>query len=635
MLKRKILLSIIDIIFFIVSAFLYFFSKGEITFVNFYDLIDVVLLSAVAVIVRMSIGAYKNLLRYAGTKDYLMLVIADVITFCIVHILAIVSGRKDFNVNEQLFIIMGGMLLALSSRFVYKIFRYTLLKKLFNKDYKEPMIEAKKKNVIIVGAGHFGASLAKEIVNERKNEYNILYFVDADKAKAGSYVQGIKVYNEDQSTMKLIDKSDVDEIIIALPGIPEARRKEIYNMYLEKCSKVQLYDYVFNSIEDGNETGMHMREIKIEDLLFRNQQTLNREVINNMYSGKTILITGGGGSIGSEICRQLAKARPKKLIILDIYENNAYDIRQELTNDYGDALDIEIEIVSITDINAVNTVFEHYRPEVVFHAAAHKHVPLMEHNPREAVLNNVFGTYNIANAAEAYGVGKFIMISTDKAVNPTNIMGATKRMCEMIVLSRINSDTEFAAVRFGNVLGSNGSVIPLFKRQIEAGGPVTITDKRIIRYFMTIPEASQLVMYAGAIAKRSELFVLDMGNPVKILDLALNLIRLSGYVPYKDIDIVEVGLRPGEKLYEELLVNSKNLKTTENEQIFIEKEIQPTREDVEEKLEILRNALCETEGMFDSEAVMKSAMRKVVPTYKTPEEVNEDAEQAIAEEMCV
>ena len=279
-------------------------------------------------------------------------------------------------------------------------------------------------------------------------------------------------------------------------------------------------------------------------------------------------------------------------------------------------------------------MFAHYRPDIVFHAAAHKHVPLMEHNPREAVCNNIFGTYNVADMAEKYGVRKFIMVSTDKAVNPTNIMGATKRMCEMIVLSRTDSKTEFAAVRFGNVLGSNGSVIPLFKRQIASGGPVTITDKRIIRYFMTIPEASQLVMYAGAIAKRSELFVLDMGNPVRIIDLAQNLIKLSGYVPYKDIDIVEVGLRPGEKLYEELLINSDNLLKTESDQIFIEKETPLTRAAVEEKMEELRKVVEETKCVFDAEDRIKQVMHKVVPTYQSPEIVNLTAEKAIEAEMA-
>lgn len=352
----------------------------------------------------------------------------------------------------------------------------------------------------------------------------------------------------------------------------------------------------------------------------------------DFYSGKTVLVTGGGGSIGSEICRQIAKLKPKKLIILDIYENNAYNIQQELIRKYGKALDLSVEIASVRDRARLDSIFAEYRPDIVFHAAAHKHVPLMEHSGCEAIKNNVLGTYNTADMAEKYGTAKFILISTDKAVNPTNIMGASKRMCEMIVQCRTDSKTAFAAVRFGNVLGSNGSVIPLFKSQIAAGGPVTVTDKRIIRYFMTIPEASQLVMEAGVKASRGELFVLDMGAPVKILDLAESMIRISGFTPYVDIDIKEIGLRPGEKLYEELLIKTENLSKTDNKLIFIEKDAPLSRDEVEGKIEILRRAVDESKNGISSEKI-KAALKATVPTYRDPDEVNLEAEKS--EEMML
>lgn len=326
--------------------------------------------------------------------------------------------------------------------------------------------------------------------------------------------------------------------------------------------------------------------------LGRERIVFNNQEVFDFLRGKVVMVTGGGGSIGSELCRQIAKRAPKELVVVDIYENNAYDLQQELKMEYGGNLNLKVEIASVRDREKVRELVEFYRPQIIFHAAAHKHVPLMEECPEEAVKNNVFGTYNVVHAADEFGVDKFVLISTDKAVNPTNVMGATKRFCEMILQSMKGvSKTEYAAVRFGNVLGSNGSVIPLFRRQIEAGGPVTVTDKRIIRYFMTIPEAAQLVLEAGAMAGSSEVFVLDMGQPVKILDLAENLIKLSGYVPYVDIDIVETGLRPGEKLYEELLMKSDGLIKTTSSKIFIERQQEISQQEMDQKLEILRQAL--------------------------------------------
>ena len=366
-----------------------------------------------------------------------------------------------------------------------------------------------------------------------------------------------------------------------------------------------------------------MRDFRIEDLLFRDAIEVENPQTKAFYAGKTVLVTGGGGSIGSELCRQIAALHPKKLAILDIYENNAYDVQQELIRKYGDKLNLEVIIASVRDMDRLDHIFRELRPQIVFHAAAHKHVPLMEHSGVEALKNNVLGTYNVAEMAEKYGVEKFLLISTDKAVNPTNIMGASKRLCEMVIQCREGSKTEFTAVRFGNVLGSNGSVIPLFKRQIEAGGPVTLTDKRIIRYFMTIPEAVQLVMVTCAMAHNGELYVLDMGKPVKILDLAENMIRLSGFTPYKDIDIVEIGLRPGEKLYEELLMKTEELDKTSNDMIFIERDKGLPRAEVERKLELVRAAI-ETE----EQSAVLDVIRKTVPTFRDPEEVNRRADQA-------
>jgi len=375
--------------------------------------------------------------------------------------------------------------------------------------------------------------------------------------------------------------------------------------------------------ENGLPDKRIVREFEIEELLFRRTVELNNEKIAAYYRDKVILITGGGGSIGSELCRQIAKMQPKRLIILDVYENGAYDIQQELKIVSGGTLDLHVKIVSICDRAGMERIFDVYRPDILIHAAAHKHVPLMEQNCCEAVKNNVFGTLNVAELCEKYRVGRFMMVSTDKAVNPTNVMGATKRMCEMIVQSRIGNaaGTVYSATRFGNVLGSAGSVVPLFRKQIRNGGPVTVTDKRIVRYFMTIPEASQLVLQSGAMAKNGELFVLDMGQPIRILDLAENMIRLSGYEPYRDIEIVETGLRPGEKLYEELLIRTEELDRTENSMIFIERDMPLPPETIREKLDLLRRAV-ETE---DDECV-RSALRQAVPTFFAPEEINDRQE---------
>ena len=413
----------------------------------------------------------------------------------------------------------------------------------------------------------------------------------------------------------------VQEIVFALPQMRAERKKELYDQYRQTGCKLKVYDYpLTQTVENGRRS---LREFDIEELIFRQPMEFTNERTSAYYRGKTVLISGGGGSIGSELCRQIAKMQPKQLVILDEYENGAYDIQQELRIAYGVTLNVQVEIVSVCDAAALDQVFARYKPDIVLHAAAHKHVPLMEHNCCEAVKNNVFGTLNMVSVSEAFGVEKFTMISTDKAVNPTNVMGATKRMCEMIVQSRADGKTIFSATRFGNVLGSNGSVIPLFKRQIMNGGPVTLTDRRIIRYFMTIPEASQLVLQSGAMARSGELYVLDMGKPVRILELAENMIRLSGYEPYKDINIIETGLRPGEKLYEELLIRTEELDKTENSLIFVERDKPLSRAQIDGKLQILREAI----AMQDDDAV-RDALKRVVPDYHDPEEVNRSAIEA-------
>ena len=421
-------------------------------------------------------------------------------------------------------------------------------------------------------------------------------------------ISRIPVVNTDSD----LNSFHVQEVVFALPNTGDERKKELFGIYKDKGYKIKVYDTPSLENSDGRR---QLRDFAIEDLLYRRAVDVIDEKTAAWYRGKNVLITGGGGSIGSELARQIAKVGPARLTLLDIYENGVYEIQQELLTRYP-GINLRIEIANICDAEEIGRILELHTPDIVLHAAAHKHVPLMERNVVEAVKNNVFGTLNLVEACERCGVKRFIMISTDKAVNPTNVMGATKRMCEMIVQSR-RGGTSFCATRFGNVLGSNGSVIPLFRRQIANGGPVTVTDRRITRFFMTIPEASQLVMTSGAMAKNGELYVLDMGQPVKILDFAEEMIRLSGLEPYRDIQIVETGLRPGEKLYEELLIRTEEMDKTENDKIFIERDKPLSAEEIREKLEILREAVA-----TGSNHVVKEALMKVVPTYHSPEEVN-------------
>ncbi len=568
-------------------------------------------------VARFCFKTYKNVWRYANSTNYLKIVIADLlggaVFVLLLYLKMFASARMDPWHSISLVLIFD--IITLSSRFAYQmLYRYVRI--------NDAERDREKIKIAIVGAGQVGNLLADDLRYNVRSKYTPVFFIDKDKNKIGSKVAGLPVYAEDDDILDKIKSLEIKQIFIAVPKLSGEYVNQILQFYSQTGCKVKIYDVPIASTKGAKSV---IRDVKIEDLLFRSSQNVINDETRAYYKDRVVMVTGGGGSIGSELCRIIASCAPKRLIIFDIYENNAYDIQQELIRKYGGELDLCVEIGSVRDRKRLNAVFAYYKPEIVLHAAAHKHVPLMEHSNCEAIKNNVLGTYNTADMAEKYGVEKFILISTDKAVNPTNVMGASKRLCEMVVQCRTDSATKFAAVRFGNVLGSNGSVIPLFKRQIEAGGPITLTDKRIIRYFMTIPEASGLVMQAGAMAKRGELFVLDMGNPVKIVDLAENMIKLSGLTPYRDIDIVEIGLRPGEKLYEELLIKTENLTKTDNDMIFIEHDSHFTREQMEEKLDILRNAVVDAEDEIAA-ASIKAAMKSVVPTFHEPEEVNRTAE---------
>ena len=464
------------------------------------------------------------------------------------------------------------------------------------------------KNIMIIGAGDAGRAIANEFVNSEYVRDHVACVIDDNPAKLHKQLCGIPIVGGRHTIPEMVKQYNIDKIIFAIPSCSAKNRKEILDICTTTGCEVQMLPGIYQMV-NGEVSVSKLRRVDPQDLLGREPIQVNVDEIMGYVSGKVVLVTGGGGSIGSELCRQIARANPRQLIIFDIYENNAYEIQMELKRNHPE-LNLEVLIGSVRNTNRVNWLIEHYRPDLVFHAAAHKHVPLMEDSPNEAIKNNVLGTYKLAKAAAAYGVKRFVLISTDKAVNPTNIMGASKRLCEMVVqMMNRQSDTEFVAVRFGNVLGSNGSVIPLFKKQIEAGGPVTVTHPDIIRYFMTIPEAVSLVLQAGAYAKGGEIFVLDMGEPVKIDTMARNMIRLSGLEPDVDIQIVYTGLRPGEKLYEELLMKEEGLQETANRQIHIGKPIEMDDERFRRQLEQLNEA-CREETPD-----MKRIVSEIIPTY--------------------
>lgn len=553
---------------------------------------------------------YESLWRYASIDEFLCTVAANLLAGTTVYFVMDFMGMH-IRLNVNIIAMIFTMVFTIGIRISFRLWRRGLA---FIPDIKK---DKNKERALIVGGGSAGDMILREILNSKYSRFNPVAIVDDDKMKVGRSILGVKILGNTDDVEKITKEKDIDSIIIAMPSVDN----EVKARIIEKCKKtgckLKIIPGLYQILNSTTTMQDKIRDVEVEDLLGRESIKLDNEGIEDYINGKTVLVTGGGGSIGSELCRQIAKFSPKMLIILDIYENNAYDIQNELKNDYKD-LNLKVLIGSVRDKRRIDGVFNLYRPNIVFHAAAHKHVPLMEESPSEAIKNNVFGTFNVAEAADRYKVKRFVLISTDKAVNPTNIMGATKRCCEMIVQAfNERSETEFVAVRFGNVLGSNGSVIPLFKKQIKNGGPVTVTHKDITRFFMLIPEAAQLVLQAGAYARGGEVFVLDMGKPVKIYDLAEDLIRLSGLEPGNDIAIKVTGLRPGEKLYEELLMSEEGLQTTGHEKIFVGK---PTFKDMEGLVEDLTSLKFVIEK--GDKQVITDKLKEIVPTFKDPEEVN-------------
>lgn len=545
---------------------------------------------------------YESLWTYAGIDEYLYVFGACIIA----NILTIVYGKVIGPELPLTVSILAGILsiiLVCGFRISFRIYRRIII--VVNKHEDDDI-----KRVMVIGAGYAGVSLIKEMKNNYVMRFKPVVLIDDSKFKQGTIISGVKVGGNREDIGRLVKLKKIDMILIAIPSLDDDNKKEIIDICKKTGCKVKILPAMQDLISERVSLN-EARDVDVEDLLGREAVKLDMEGIADYIKGNTILVTGGGGSIGSELCRQIAKFNPKQLLILDIYENNAYDLQNELKYRYPQ-LNLKVLIASVRDKIRLEHIFKEYKPDIVFHAAAHKHVPLMEDNPTEAIKNNVFGTLNLAETADKYGTKRFVMISTDKAVNPTNIMGATKRLCEMIIQSMDSiSKTQFVAVRFGNVLGSNGSVIPLFKRQIEHGGPVTVTHREITRFFMIIPEAAQLVLQAGAFAEGGEIFVLDMGKPVKIYDLACDLIRLSGFEPNRDIMVEVTGLRPGEKLYEELLMDEEGLSETRNEKIFIGR---PTYTNINELRIELRELNEYIQRMDSLGAVMK--VKSIVPTFK-------------------
>ena len=604
--NRVALLVILDILLITLSGFLALYIRFDFSFRNMemkyvdYELLYLPFNLVLTMILFVVFRLYRSVWRFASATELL-----NVISACsgsiLIQIIAMAFMKMRMPVSYYLMkyvLLIGGIG---SLRFAYRILRMIQEKRGgFGGNFK--------KNTMVVGAGEAGAMIIKEFQNSRYLEQKICCVVDDNGAKHGKYLRGVKIMGGRDDICFLAHELNIDEIVVAMPSASQAEVREVLQICQKTDCELKVLPGLYQMI-NGEVSVSRLRKVQIEDLLGREPIQLQVESVMGYVSGKVVLVTGGGGSIGSELCRQIAAHKPKQLIIIDIYENNAYDIQQELKRTYPE-LNLEVLIASVRNTHRMDTIFASYRPEIVYHAAAHKHVPLMEDSPNEAIKNNVFGTYKTAQAADKYGVQRFVLISTDKAVNPTNIMGASKRICEMIIQAMNNhSRTDFVAVRFGNVLGSNGSVIPLFKKQIEQGGPVTVTHPDIIRYFMTIPEAVSLVLQAGALAKGGEIFVLDMGEPVKILDLAKNLIRLSGYKPFEEIPIEFTGLRPGEKLYEEMLMSEEGLKETENHLIHIGKPIEFEEEKFLEELEELRKT-----ANKDSERI-RQKVQEIVPTY--------------------
>ena len=574
----------------------------------------------IAIIVFYVFRLYSSLWVYAGVTELLYLAAACIVDTLLNTVTILLNYRdQEYPLPRSWYFIYGTLLLAFMfiSRYSYRAVRTFFGKKVDEKNLKR---------VLVVGAGEAGNSIIKEISGSRFVNMHIVGFVDDDKSKIGKYMHGVKVLGDRNDIIEIANEYLVDEIIIAIPTASAKETKAILDICKQTGCELKRLPGMYQLV-NGDVSISKLKDVDVNDLLGRDPITVDLDSIMGYVADKVVMVTGGGGSIGSELCRQIASHNPKQLVIVDIYENTTYDIQQELRRNYPE-LDLVVLIASVRNTKRMDLIFDKYRPEIVYHAAAHKHVPLMEDSPNEAVKNNVLGTWKVVQAADKYNVKRFVMISTDKAVNPTNIMGATKRICEMIIqtFSRY-SNTEFVAVRFGNVLGSNGSVIPLFKKQMAAGGPVTVTHPDIIRYFMTIPEAVSLVLQAGAYAKGGEIFVLDMGEPVKIADLAKNLIRLSGYTLGVDMEIKYTGLRPGEKLYEELLTKEEGLQKTENELIYIGK---PLEFDEVHFLSELRKL---EQAAIDERFDVKEIVSGIVPTYHIREE-DKERDSAIYQEFC-
>ena len=606
LLVRRIFLVITDIILINGSVFLSLIMRWEINIASVPEeyiqkyIVNVIPFTIVTLIIFWCFRMYHSLWQYASIAELYKIVeacvVAELAHLCVTSFMGWMLPRSCYFTSGVFLIVAMS-----ASRFMYR-----LLRQLIN-EYRHTSEQVK---IMIIGAGEATSVLMREISNSRYlDNSKVVCIIDDDLGKVGKYIRGVKIVGTRDHIKEYARYYDIDEIIFAIPSASTKDKREILNICKETSCNLKILPGVYQMV-DGEINIKDLRNVDVLDLLGRDPVKVDIESIMGYVKDKTVLVTGGGGSIGSELCRQLVSHKPKCLVIFDIYENNAYDIQQELKIKYPDANVVTL-IGSIRNTSRLESVFEQYKPDIVYHAAAHKHVPLMEVSPNEAIKNNVVGTWNVAKMADKYGVKKFVMISTDKAVNPTNVMGATKRICEMIIQSfNEKSKTDFVAVRFGNVLGSNGSVIPLFKRQIEAGGPVTVTHPDIIRYFMTIPEAVSLVLQAGAYAKGGEIFILDMGEPVKIDDLAKNLIRLSGYTLGVDMEIKYTGLRPGEKLYEELLMNEEGMQDTDNKLIHIGRPIEFDKEHFYEKLEELK----EMAYAEDSADIRKKIM-EVVDTY--------------------
>lgn len=601
LLRRSILFTI-DIILLTLAYFITFELRFEFYVpLSYAELLKstFIFIVLIKILFYFIFGLYNSLWRYVSVDELFKLILATTISSIFIYII---------NVSLDLFIPRSILLIDwILSIFITGGFRlsYRLVRRAYQNINKS---EDNVQRIMIIGAGDAGNMIIRELKNSMNVHYKPVVIVDDDVNKNNSTLLGVPIKNDMNRIPELVSEFSVNEIIVAIPSLSKSRLADIVKIAQTTHCKVKTLPGI-NEIIDNKVGLSNIRDVSIEDLLGREEVKLKINEISSYLENKVVLVTGAGGSIGSELCRQIVRFKPNKLVLLDIYENNIYDLQQELLHNFKD-LNLEVIIASVRDKERILEVFKHYKPEIVFHAAAHKHVPLMEHNPQEAVKNNVFGTLKVALCAHETNVKRFVLISTDKAVNPTNVMGATKRVAELIIQAlNQRSNTEFVAVRFGNVLGSNGSVIPLFKKQIAYGGPVTITHPEITRYFMTIPEASRLVLQAGAMAQGGEIFVLDMGKPVKIVDLAKQLIELSGLEPDVDITITYTGLRPGEKLYEELLLSEEGTSETSHSEIFVAK---PAQIDFDELL----NKILKFEDEIENKDDIIQRLKDLVPTYK-------------------